>query len=980
MNRFKKYILMLRSFYWLTTLGIILLIIVPIFTYNNKPETHLNLVDLTEESEGLNWVIDNEKMRINENVKLGNPDVILIDNYKKLDDHLIKSIEGNIVISEMLFDGIGNNIEMKEYIEKIIDVKYTGFTGKQYNDLSNMNEIPEQIVLTYEKNMKTNWDFYGEGIVLFNEQTVIVLEEDVDYKSGVHLRVNGLSAQYTGYFEVLESKRSSNSNNQFAAEFVLETTGKGDNKLSEYNLQNTLPAMIKVSNRLYDWHYFAGAFSKIPVTVPSNYNLMPQLMKNKIIYDTSIDEELYWKWYQNTLVQTLKDRKKLLEFSENDKVDNNLFKVDGKVIYKSSNDVNKQDQAFFMKGVNLGAALPGKTFTEFPMQKETYLNWLTQMADLNMNTLRTYTLLPPVFYDALKEFNDTHDQTIYLLQEIWPEEHPYMHNYLGEDYNKEYRKEIEYMVHAIHGNMNLPRRSYRAYGMYTSDVSEYLIGYLVGREMEPDEVQVTDNLNRKYEFNGRYLYSENNASPTEAWLASACDYALQIEDSFYSDKPIVGIVSWPTLDPKQHDSEWNTNGDKSRIYNDSTIVDINNIGIRADNTTGFIGAYHIYPNYPDFMNNEAAYDAYEDSEGRFRYGGYLEEFMEDHSKYPAVVAEYGISTSAETAHFTPDGYNHGGLSELDQAKGIIRMTESIIKEGYSGALIFEWMDEWAKKTWTTEPFMIPYERQQFWHNVLDPEQNYGLLSIEASDPVYETAVNADVVLGEAKIERATVAQNEAFVYLQLTFSESLDLLPRLALAINTVGGQDTVNEFILTTNSSGPDTMPNAQLLVNPGYNWTKGKFMADKAPYASYESMVMLTNKENIAKDGTVTTSKSVDLSHLGVGDFDDNRNNIMLNSNIMTIRIPYGLLGVSDPSSKQVLSDSIQKIPVLRNEIKTTTQDHIYFSVLNNDNYESFNDNTFEDIPIIELKLTSWELPKFKARLKNGFSAIAEYFDEIK
>ena len=57
------------------------------------------------------------------------------------------------------------------------------------------------------------------------------------------------------------------------------------------------------------------------------------------------------------------------------------------------------------------------------------------MANLNFNTIRIYTLLPPVFYEAFYEFNKNRESPIYLLQEIWPEEHPLNSDYLAKDYN-----------------------------------------------------------------------------------------------------------------------------------------------------------------------------------------------------------------------------------------------------------------------------------------------------------------------------------------------------------------------------------------------------------------------------------------------------------------------------------------------------------------------------------------------------------------
>ncbi len=99
------------------------------------------------------------------------------------------------------------------------------------------------------------------------------------------------------------------------------------------------------------------------------------------------------------------------------------------------------------------------------------------------------------------------------------------------------------------------------------------------------------------------------------------------------------VVSWPTLDVTEHGSEWNEYGLKSLEYNDKASVDINRIAAKEKLKAGFFGAYHIYPNYPEFMNNESGYADYFDEEGQFRYGGYLKEFIATHTRYPALVAE-----------------------------------------------------------------------------------------------------------------------------------------------------------------------------------------------------------------------------------------------------------------------------------------------------------------------------------------------------
>ncbi len=937
MNSYQKKIALMRFVLWGVTLALIAAIVTPAVSYLSQGHTEKRaLLSTSNEASGLTWYLEHNKVDVVAGEK---PELVYLNDTDQLLGSSVDSIEDNVVVGEMLFSRLGGDLEKRDFLENLIQGKYQGYVAKSFAELSDDNEVPESIIKGYEKTSGDVWKFNGKGIAIMNDDAVYILQSDVDYEGGVYLESENGRYPYTGYFELIQPL------DKAEAVFDIPLTESGRNKMDALGLGGNFGALLSVSNRLYDGYYFAGEFSKINVEVPSSYASMDQLMSSKVLYDTQNNELLYWKWYYPMLDRIFNSRHDIKPFMADDGEDNNLFYVEGHTILKRDGDEGKP---FFIKGVNLGAALPGKTFTEFPKDKEVYASWLQQMRALNINTIRVYTLLPPTFYQALYEYNEASEQTIYLLQEIWPEEYPADHNYLGEAYNKTYHQEIEYAVHAMHGNVNIPKRDYRAYGMYNYDVSKYLMGYLVGREMEPEEVKATDALNAGYGFTGRYLYSVSGATPTEAWLASGCDYALKIENMFYSDSPLVAIVSWPTLDPKSHDSEWNAEGDKSKMYNDSAVVDIDNIGINASTVTGFFGAYHIYPNYPDFMNNEKAYDDYSDDEGRFRYGGYLKEFMAGHVKYPAVVAEYGISTSQITAHYSPDGYDHGGLSEEMQGQGIVRMTKSIINEGYSGAIIFEWMDEWAKKTWTTEPYMIPYNKNPFWHNKLDPEQNYGLMAVEPEEP--------------KRVEAGSVAlgQNESYLYLDVDVSQLAS--DTLTIAIDTIHTSDSeakIPEFILRLGSV-------STLKANPGYNWANGKYESVMALKNDYENLEQIINKENISMYGDVTLEKKINLSRLKYGDFGNPVNCVNLENNVWHVRIPYGLLGISDPTENQVLFDSRRIISTLRDQIETLKIDSIELSIAETGEVHTFG-------------LETWDQPSYQMRYKKGVTAIADYFEKI-
>ena len=954
MSKYRKAFILLRVLSFLIIAGTLLFLVYPVYQNITKSPSDLKLSFLMKDKDNYAWLINHEKI---EESKFGREQLLFADE-QILDRLVLESVKHKSVVLERLFDIVKENNYKVEQLSAFTGITYSGFSGKSYQDLSARDEVPMKLIVQYEEQTGDSWTFYGEGMILFSQDTIIVLQKGKDYKGSLMLLTGARSIPFMGNFEIttgsIETKE--------AAHFKLDLTKKGNEVFAKYGLKNSFPAYYKMRSPLYQLSYFAGDFSEYKPDLPSIHELIPTIMKYKVLYNKQNNEQAYWQWYYPTITQILEDTKSVLELVSDEKDSVNNFYIQNKKIF--INDENESSKEFFIKGINLGAALPGKEFTEFTMSKDVYLKWFNEMKELNVNTVRIYTLFPPVFYEALYEFNKSETNPIYLFQEIWPEENPVNSDYLNEEYNKSYRTEIKNVVDAIHGNGNIALRKNRAYGLYRFDVSEYMLGYLVGREMEPEEVIATDKINKGYLYQGDYIFSEANASPTESWLAASCDYVLQVEKT-YKKSPMVGIVSWPTLDSISHDSEWNESEDKSLQYNDKAVIDIDHIAINSDQVSGFFGAYHIYPNYPDFMNNDSEYAAYKDDEGMFRYGGYLEDFMEQNSKYPAIVAEYGISTSMYTAHFSPDGYHHGGLNEEQQADGIIRMTKSIIQEGYSGAIIFEWMDEWAKKTWTTEPYMIPYNRNPFWHNAMDPEQNYGLIKYKSDlNILNELTLAYQNENAEDGVRTIKVGQDASYLYVDINFTNEVSSEQKFTLTISTnseKSGSD-YPEFVLHFDKK-------AKILVNPGYNWLKGHYEAKRYDFSEYEEMVQLTNQENIDMNGKFTPAKTQNLSDLRKGSFETPQNQVQVEGHHVTFRIPYGILGISDPSSLMILSDHTNLIPTMRDEISVKKSGTIKYELQDGSDHYAFVQT-----------MIPWTTPDVTSVKKKGFDKIGQFFSEIK
>ncbi len=397
----------------------------------------------------------------------------------------------------------------------------------------------------------------------------------------------------------------------------------------------------------------------------------------------------------------------------------------------------------FVQGFNLGVALPGKFSAEFPTNEALYRNWLETIGSFGANCVRLYTLLPPEFYRALKAHNDTHpDARIWLMQGIWTEL-PDKHDFSDTVYLKEFHAETARVIDAVHGNLVLGPRAGHAFGVYNADASASVLGYIVGREWEPFAVADYNQLHSGVtEYRGKWL-EVSAGRAMECWVASVCDYAADYEATQYRAIRPLTFANWPTLDPLNHPTESTRaeeNSWRERLglpvkvskvaawEDDAVTLDSTLIRPTPAMTAGFFAAYHIYPNFPDFMNLDPQYDGSRDSEGPNRYAGYLRALKDYHGDQPVLVAEFGMSTSRGVAHVHPQGWNHGGVNEREQGVLVARMLRNIHESRYAGGIIFEFMDEWFKSTWSVSPYQSPSGRRQMWFDAEGPEESYGVMA------------------------------------------------------------------------------------------------------------------------------------------------------------------------------------------------------------------------------------------------------------
>ena len=241
-------------------------------------------------------------------------------------------------------------------------------------------------------------------------------------------------------------------------------------------------------------------------------------------------------------------------------------------------------------------------------------------------------------------------------------------------------------------------------------------------------------------FEGRYL--RVRAGPAmDLWLAGQCDLMLGHEADTYNALRPIAYTNWPTLDPLTHPTESTTKEEaywrrragrashatKLEYENDVIGIDANLVEPTAANPAGWFASYHAYPYYPDFMFLDPGYRKARSSEGASSYFGYLRDLVLHHEPSQQSSPSTGCHRAGAQPISIPEGWSHGGHDERSMAAIDARLTREIRESGAAGAILFAWLDEWFKKNWAVIEYEIPSDHTRLWHNVMDAEQNYGIL-------------------------------------------------------------------------------------------------------------------------------------------------------------------------------------------------------------------------------------------------------------
>jgi Tetratricopeptide repeat len=695
-------------------------------------------------------------------------------------------------------------------------------------------------------------------------------------------------------------------------------------------------------------------------------------------------------------------------------------------------------EPFYIKGVNLGAALPGKHPSEFP-DSAVYVRWIEQMAGMGANTVRVYTIHPPHFYGALHDWNARHpDAPLWVIHGVWAELPP-EDDFADPQWEGEFFQEMRRVVDLLHGRADIPVRPGHAGGYYTADVSPWVLAYIIGREWEPFSVVAFNERRPELRgFRGRFLTVEGG-TPMDAWLGKASEYIVAYETDTYRAQRPVAYTNWPTLDPLMHPTE-STVAEEVAIRerlgervgvrpleydNDATALDANLVRATDALPAGYFASYHAYPYYPDFMVLDPGYNRASSSEGRSNYFGYLVELKRHHDHMPVVISEYGVPASIGSAHLQPQGWHHGGHAEGQMAEVDARLTREIAESGMAGGAIFAWIDEWFKKNWITIEFEIPLERNRLWYNRLDAEQHYGMLAMDpgevlAGATLRHRAASWRRMPALYRTAEGTLRAAADEAYLWLFFEGAGGRLPdELLLGFDMlkpragdfrmpgrVGGRLPVGlEFALRATpdevrlmadpASNPFAIDHSAVIpgeptpppeiANPLPGWFMGRYQQRfNRPFISqpnedgvYDSLRVVTNRRRFARDGTEFAGFGYDRGLLWPGGPPDGLWERLDDEGVMEIRIPWMLLNVTDPSERRILQDPEGVTP---GEFGTVTVDgiRILAAARTGPAWRQW-PASGREADVATFTWPGWEEPRWRERIRPVYDAMREVYRTI-
>lgn len=637
--------------------------------------------------------------------------------------------------------------------------------------------------------------------------------------------------------------------------------------------------------------------------------------------------------------------------------------------------IDKKWQKLDIVGVNLDSNKPGNFSNEKKVTEKEYLNWLTIIDDMGANCVKVPDIMESDFYSALEKFNKDKEEPIYVIQGIYFDEIDLKN---GEDIQSEeledkFKNNIELIVDLIHGN---PFASNEAIENqhYKTDISNYLLGYTLGIEFASHDLVYTELINNKKSYNGKYFYTNKDASSFESYMAKTADYLVKYEYKQYKEQRLIGFIGSPNNYEKLNKSNQN---EEDSI---SDYVNPNNIKAKRKLKTGIFASYSLYPSYTsmkEYQNN---------------LEGYLNKLKKMH-KMPIIIGEYGVPSSRNSGDFNIDT-NKGYINEEEQGKALVNAYNAINNAKLAGSFIFELQDSWHRTSWNTKESKI-LDRAPFWSDAQDYSQNFGLVAFDPGKEKSKSYPDNNIsewkdkdVINKNDNMSLSMKSDEKYLYFMLKSKNTINLEKQdIYIDLDITPNSGSTKSSQLNLNFENPvdfiieiKDRKNAKVLIHEYYNYfsfyenkkenqIRPDLISVKPDMDEFSPIYIESRPRMYVEDlDKVVDSIKLETGKLVHGNSNpsnkdyNSASDFYIGDDYVEIRVPWALLNFMDPSTKQIMDDIYKYYgaePMIINKI------NLGATIKENESIKTKLESS-------KFRLKSWIIPEYHQRLKKSYDII--------
>ena len=154
------------------------------------------------------------------------------------------------------------------------------------------------------------------------------------------------------------------------------------------------------------------------------------------------------------------------------------------------------------------------------------------------------------------------------------------------------------------------------------------------------------------------------------------------------------------------------------------------------------------------------------------------------------------------------------MTEIEQGRLNAQMTKDIAYAGCAGGLLFNWQDEWFKRTWNAVMY-YPDDPTERTLNLSSAEQGYGIMTYRTSDIMVDGAIS-DWAGVAPTTDHISVQYDSASLYLLVTLPKNFDFeKDTFYIPISVLGlGSTKASEKNLTFTKEDGKTAANVDFLL----------------------------------------------------------------------------------------------------------------------------------------------------------------------